>query len=225
MKLYSYVLRYDRGAAPNPFWGTCTLVICKPAIRLHAQIDDWVVGLGSKNSLIGDISTSVVYAMKVTAKLTMTAYDQFCTTSLPEKIPQWESQDYSLRMGDCIYDYGNGEYPKIRKSVHCEVQRKPDLSGKYALLSKEFYYFGDHPVLLPNNLLPIIHRTQGHKSNLNQPYVKSFVDWIENLGYKKNQLYGKPQFSDDLSGESDTRGKCSPRKLLARVIQRIATSC
>jgi hypothetical protein len=225
MKLYSYVLRYDRGAAPNPYAGICTLVICKPKIRSAAKIGDWIVGLGSSNSPIGDISTSVVYAMKVTNKLTMKAYDQFCKASLREKVPQWESQDYSLRMGDCIYDYGNGEYPKIRKSVHCEVQRRPDLSGKYALLSNHFYYFGDQPVLLPEYLYPIIQRTQGHKSNLNQPYVQIFVNWIESLGYQKNELYGKPQFSDDLSEELDAKSKCSPRKLQERVFQRVAKSC
>ena len=42
--LFSYVLRYDDGAAPNPFWGTCTLAICKPAIRRKANLGDWVVG-------------------------------------------------------------------------------------------------------------------------------------------------------------------------------------
>ena len=47
-KIYSYVLRIDDGAAPNPFWGLCTLTICKPAIRRNAQIADWIIGTGSK---------------------------------------------------------------------------------------------------------------------------------------------------------------------------------
>ena len=62
MKLYSYCLKHDRGAAPNPFWGVCTLVICKPVIRRTADVGDWVVGFGSKNSPIGDVSGKVVYA-------------------------------------------------------------------------------------------------------------------------------------------------------------------
>src|SRR4026209_1065192 len=101
MKHYTYCLRYDRGAAPNPYWGTCTLVICKPAIRRTAGIGDWVVGLGSSNSPIGDISTSLVYAMKVTSKLTMKEYDQFCQTVLPKKIPNRGSSDYRLQSVDC----------------------------------------------------------------------------------------------------------------------------
>jgi hypothetical protein len=39
-KLYSYCIPVDDGAAPNPFWDICTLVICKPVIRRTAQIGD-----------------------------------------------------------------------------------------------------------------------------------------------------------------------------------------
>jgi hypothetical protein len=56
MILYSYCLRYDDRAAPNPYHGICTLVICKPAIRRTANVGDWIIGLGSVSSPIGDIS-------------------------------------------------------------------------------------------------------------------------------------------------------------------------
>ena len=73
--LFSYCIPYDDGAAPNPFWGLCTLVICKPGIRKVAQVGDWVVGTGSKRSPIGDIGGQVVYAMCVSQVLTMREYD------------------------------------------------------------------------------------------------------------------------------------------------------
>ncbi len=38
--LYTYCIPYDDGAAPNPFWGQCTLVICKPRIRKVARPGD-----------------------------------------------------------------------------------------------------------------------------------------------------------------------------------------
>jgi hypothetical protein len=104
MTLFSYCLRYDDGAAPNPFWEVCTLSICKPKIRRTAQEGDWVVGLGSKNSPIGDISTQVVYAMKVTRILPIREYDELCRASLGEKIPDWTNSDFRRKMGDCIYD-------------------------------------------------------------------------------------------------------------------------
>ncbi len=180
MRLYSYCIRYDDGAAPNPFWGICTLVICKPAIRRCAQVDDWVVGLGSANSPIGDISDCVVYAMKVSDRMTMQEYDEYCQRHHPRKIPQWRNRkDYRLRVGDCIYDYSDGEPPILRWSVHDEGNRERDLGGKCALLSNHFYYFGDKPIKLPDRLGPIIHATQGHKSDANQPYIEEFINWIE----------------------------------------------
>ena len=48
--LFTYCIPIDDGAAPNPYWGICTLVICKPVIRRVANVGDWVVGIGSKNS-------------------------------------------------------------------------------------------------------------------------------------------------------------------------------
>ena len=138
--LFSYVLRYDDGAAPNPFGGTCTLAICKPAIRRKAEVGDWVVGTGSKNSPINNISGQLVYAMKVTQKMTLRQYDEFCKTELTSKIPKWLTGTFKERIGDCIYDYSNGEPPKLRASVHKELNRKRDLGGKCVLLSNEFYY-------------------------------------------------------------------------------------
>lgn len=56
LTLYTYCIPYDDGVAPNPLWGICTLVICKPGIRRVAKKGDWVVGTVSKNTPIGDIS-------------------------------------------------------------------------------------------------------------------------------------------------------------------------
>ncbi|MCC5666380.1 hypothetical protein LC653_21285 [Nostoc sp. CHAB 5784] len=64
MRLFSYCLRYDDGAAPNPFWELCTLAVCKPVIRRVASIGDWVLGFGSTQSPIGNIADYVVYAMR-----------------------------------------------------------------------------------------------------------------------------------------------------------------
>ena len=86
--LFSHCVRVDRGAAPNPFWGVCTLVVCKPVVRRVAQIGDWVVGTGSVNSPIGDASGGVVFAMPVTEKLTMEEYDLYTLQHLPGKLPE-----------------------------------------------------------------------------------------------------------------------------------------
>src|SRR5260370_258494 len=78
---------YDDGAAPNPFWGLCTLAICKPRIRRSAKIGDWIVGTGSKRSPIGDIAGQVVYTMCVTRKMKMEEYDEVTRSEFPYKVP------------------------------------------------------------------------------------------------------------------------------------------
>ncbi|CAN5454013.1 hypothetical protein BH20ACI1_BH20ACI1_28160 [soil metagenome] len=196
VKIYSYVLRHDDGAAPNPFWGICTLTICKPAIRRNAQLGDWVIGTGSKNSKcndgkIHDLSDSLVYAMKISDIKKLQDYDVFCKKSLPNKIPKWRTKDWRLRMGDCIYDYSDGQNPNIRKSVHNETNRKKDLGGINSLLSNHFYYFGEEARPLPIKLKEIIKRNQGHKKIENESLIEKFDDWIKQ--FEKNKIYANPQ--------------------------------
>ncbi len=190
--LYSYCIPSDDGAAPNPFWGTCTLVICKPAIRRSAQLGDWIVGTGSINSPIGDIGGCVVYAMRVTAKMTMAEYDQFVQSTLPGKVPDLTHADPRRRRGDAIYDFST-EPPLLRPSVHTEENRETDLGGIYALLSTHFYYFGDKPVALPEDLRPIIKQGQNCRGPANAPYFDAFVAWIEGLGHPVGCKLGDPQ--------------------------------
>ena len=182
-------MRYDDGAAPNPFWGVCTLTLRKPSIRLEAEVDDWVIGMGSVNSPLGDISASLVYAMKVTSKLTLQEYDQFCRTFLPRKLPDWRHRDHRVRMGDCVYNYAAGKTPKMRSSIHAEENRKKDLRGKYALLSKQYYYFGDRPIELPGALRDMLDRAPRPDTET----TAKFIDWIEALDYRPNKVLGQPQ--------------------------------
>jgi len=211
MKLYTYTLRYDDGAAPNPFWGICTLAIRKPAIRLAAEIGDWIVGLGSAKSPFGDISDCVVYAMQVTSKMTLEEYDQFCKTFVPKKKPDWRNIDYRMRVGDCIYNYSAPGNPKMRTSIHKEANQEKDISGAYALASKQFYYFGNEPVKLPDTLRPIMYNGKGHASDANQPYAELFVTWIETLDVVPNKASAEPQLKKQYAHEKELQSLCSMR--------------
>lgn len=61
------------------------------------------------------------------------------------------------------------------------------------LLSDHFYYFGDRPQHLPDDLLGIVKQGQGHRSVSNAPFAEAFMTWIEGLGFKANVLHGEPQ--------------------------------
>jgi Nucleotide modification associated domain 2 len=197
-KIYSYILKHDSGAAPNPFWKICTLTICKPAIRRKAQIGDWIIGTGAKSVKCKDgrcldLSGRAIYAMKVTDKKTLHEYNIYCKKSLPNKIPTGRTTDWRIHVGDCIYDYSSDKVPKIRKGVHNEANMKNDLSGKFALLSKDFYYFGREPKPLPPCLRNIIKRFQGHRVIEQQSQVILFEKWIRK--FTRNKIYADPQMS------------------------------
>jgi hypothetical protein len=223
-RLYSYVLRFDDGSAPNPFWGTCTLTICKPAIRRTARIGDWVVGTGSRNSKINDgntydLSDSVVYAMKITDKLSLAEYDKFCNEHLQDKIPNWFDQDWRKRMGDCILDFQNMEEPKMRKGVHNETNRERDLSGLNALLSNHFYYFGEEPRQLPDYLKPIIKQNQGHLRIEKSDLIEKFEKWIEQ--FELNKIYADPQLKHefDKTPSEEQFSKCAKRHIEDDIVE------
>lgn len=193
MRLFSYCIPIDDGAAPNPYFDICTLAICKPVIRRVANIGDWVVGVGSKNVEGIDYSGKLVYAMKVTDVKTIQEYDEFCRGELPGKIPHIYASEYKRKVGDCIYDFEKDNEGKLRPSVHNFKNRNTDLGGINVLLSTHFYYFGDKAIDIPPHLTDIIKQGQGHKSNSIHHLRLSFLDWIENSGLKLNRLYGNPQ--------------------------------
>ncbi len=194
MKLYSYCLRIDDGCAPNPYYGICTLAICKPAIRRTAQVGDWVVGIGSKNFKGKSYEGMLVYAMKVTQKMTMQEYDSYCKNNLPKKIPDILNKKYERCVGDSIYDFDIHPDGHLLPSVHKQINKKTDLSGKNVLLSNHFYYFGTKAITVPDHLKGIIIQGRSHKVHLNDHLKEEFVMWIESQGYTLNKLYGKPQF-------------------------------
>jgi hypothetical protein len=210
-RLFTYTIPIDDGAAPNPFRGMCSLAICKPGIRRVAQRGDWVAGLGSKDAHSGDLSGHFVYAMRVEAVLSLKEYDKQAPTEWPYRIPDVGSLDLSERLGDCIYDYSQG-VPKQRASVHGPGNVETDLSGENVLISRDFYYLGNHAIKLPDHLLSICHQTQGHRSDSNAPYFDSFVAWLRNLGLAPGQVYGWPDFIVEWGPDSSCSG-CSIRKL------------
>ncbi len=215
-KIYSYVLPYDCGAAPNPLWGICTLTICKPVIRSNASLNDWVIGTGSVNaecskSKYQDFSGKLIYAMKITDIKSLQQYDEFCKISLPNKIPNWQSTDWQFRMGDCIYDYSdNIEHPAQRGGFHNEGNREVDLKGKKALLSNHFYYFGDDAQTIPDDLKEIIKQKQGHRKIENEALVKRFEEWMLSK-FQLNKIYGDPQmrWQFDNQTENEIATACS----------------
>lgn len=189
MKLYSYVVARDFGFAPNPFFGFCTLATCKPQIRKHAQVGDWIVGTGSKGY---GLDGKLVYVMKVKETLT---YDQYW------KDPRFRSKRPNL-MGSLKQAYGDNIYhrdPKTKKwiqenSHHSLPDGRPnqqnirhDTKVPRVLVGIEFAYWGASGPSIPARFrqyqgVDVCCQHQGHKCNFSENLVASFVSWIQSLG-------------------------------------------
>jgi len=185
MKLYSYVLEKDAGAAPNPFYGHCTLAICKPAIRRNAHFGDWVVGTG--NSKTGN--DKLIYAMKVTEVMDFKNY--FNDKRFEKKKPIFDNRDEYCHLGDNIYQptadgfnqlpsvHSKGSEENLKNKLH-DLGEK--LENNRVLISDNFYYFGNHAVALPNTLHSIIKKGRAHKfTSINRKEIEEFENFISSF--------------------------------------------
>ena len=173
-KLFSYVVRYDKGRAPNPFHGICTLAVCKPKIRQSASVGDWIVGTGSKPK---GLEHHLVYAMRVTKTMPFDDY--------------WLDPRFRCKRLD-MDPYGDNLYrrDKLGKYVQdenasrcCGADTTLDTSVDQVLISDDFIYFGgDGPEIPLFSSHEICKKGPGHKCKFPSNVVDEFIDWIRSFG-------------------------------------------
>ena len=155
-QIYSYVVRYDSGFAPNPFYSYCTLATCKPYIRRSANVGDWVVGSGSNDRSVRR-GGHLVYAMRVTDAMT---FDEYGLDPRFESKKPYRNGSRKQSCGDSIYfRAAAGEVWQQRDSFHSgpdgslnpeHVAR--DTGVNRVLISNDFVYFGGAGPEFPNEL-------------------------------------------------------------------------
>lgn len=189
VRLFSYVVRYDSGFAPNPFFDFCTLATCKPDIRKAAQLGHWVVGTGSadKKVLRGG---HLVYAMKVTDVLTFQDYD--ADTRFPRKKPDLGISERRA-CGDNVYYQEDGAW-RQRRSFHTELDGSPnpkhiarDTGVNRVLVSDDYVYLGGYGPPIPSRFrgdhgFDICKKGQGRKIFDDPDLIGDFVEWLRSLG-------------------------------------------
>src|SRR5512132_991134 len=84
--LFTYRITHDTGFAPNPFGGVCTLVTCKPKIRVTAQPGDCIAAVAAVSAEIGSHKNRLIYAMRVSEKMAMNEYDEITRSQLKIKV-------------------------------------------------------------------------------------------------------------------------------------------
>lgn len=196
MKLYSHVVARDFGFAPNPFFGFCTLATCKPKIRKHAAVGDWVVGTGAKVAY--EYSGRLIYAMRVSEVLDFDTY-----WNDPRFIQKQPDLTGSLQVlyGDNIYhrvgrrwvqadshhSLANGRLNKDNLAWDTGVDR--------LLVATKFVYWGRSAPTIPKKFRAFgkekddICAGRGHRV-FKDDLPAAFADWLEKKG--KWGVQGEP---------------------------------
>jgi hypothetical protein len=190
MRLHSYVVRYDSGFAPNPFYGYCTIATCKPDIRRSANIDDWIVGSGSNDRSIRR-GGHLVFAMRVTETLSFSEYDS--DLRFQRKKP-YRNGSRKQSCGDNIYFRNSKNDPwHQRDSFHSMRDGTPnpehiarDTGADQVLISNDFVYFGGYGPKFPQALrdfhgLDICKTGIGRSCFDDKELIQHFVGWIRSL--------------------------------------------
>lgn len=191
MRLYSYVVRYDSGFAPNPFYGWCTLATCKPEIRRTAKIGDWIIGTGSDNR---DVRRGghLVYAMRVTEALSFSEYDADCRFQAKKPFRRGSRKQ---SCGDNIYsrDAANNCWLQ-RDSFHTAADGSPqashiarDTGVDRVLVSNHFVYFGGEGPRIPRKLKtsngrPLTKTHVGYYVFDDPAFIARVENWVTSVG-------------------------------------------
>lgn len=198
MKFYSYLVEHDFGLAPNPFGGYCTLTVCKPQIRKshNLQINDWIVGTGSKalsKTFNKNLINHLIFAMRVSEIIPLENY--WVDNRFQCKKPILNGS-LALMYGDNIYHKDqNGNWVQ-EDSAHSYFDGTPnlthlksDVGGENAIIANHFYYFGQEAPSLPKSLWDICKIGRGQKF-IEQSLGMEFVFWLEKEFEPK--IHGKP---------------------------------
>nr|VFK16137.1 MAG: hypothetical protein BECKLFY1418C_GA0070996_10217 [Candidatus Kentron sp. LFY] len=196
MRLFSYIVAYDYGFAPNPFFGVCTLATCKPIIRRTAAIGDWIIGTGSsKNGKQGYL----VYVMHLTEKMTFNEY--WKNERFLRKRPNLRGSKKQA-FGDNIYFKDRLGHWQQQNSHHSNKDGTPyqpnishDTQTDNVLISTDFAYWGGSGPEIPQrfrdyNGTDICKKGPGHKREFPRKLVDEFIAWFRSLGQIGYQ--GKP---------------------------------
>ena len=196
MKLYSYVVARDFGFAPNPFFGFCTLATCKPKIREHASVGDWVIGTGAKVAY--RYSGRLIYAMQVSEVLDFDTY-----WSDPRFVQKRPNLTGSLQVlyGDNIYHRVGRRWTQADSHHSLEKGRlnnknlEWDTSVDRLLVASKFVYWGRSAPTIPRTFRAFgdekvdICAGRGHRVFETELPV-AFAAWLEDEG--KWGVQGEP---------------------------------
>lgn len=183
------MIDHDFGLAPNPFGKYCTVAVCKPKIRKSKNLKkaDWLIGTGSKaleKSSGFECVSKLIFAMQVSEIINLNNY--WHDPRFAYKKPVMKGGTLSTMFGDNFYYLDENEkWIQIdcahinADGIYNEEHFRKDISGKNALISERFYYFGDNAPKIPDHLINVCHVTQGEKIVRPDALAIQFLEWLQ----------------------------------------------
>lgn len=198
-QLFSYVVRYDSGFAPNPFYDYATLATCKPLIRKAAVVGDWIVGTGSA-AKGADRGARLVHAMKVSETTDFRSY--WADPRFVRKRPARRGSK-KQSCGDNIYYRSDDDSHWLQlDSFHTtpDGSIKPDHVARDTgtdriLISDDYYYFGGEGPEIPAHFrdptrYDLCRKVRNRKRLRDTDWIAEFVAWLRTFGGPG--YYGRP---------------------------------
>lgn len=182
MTLYSYVVRWDHGFAPNPFHGICTLATCKPDIRKKAKLGDWVLGTGSAER---QLAGHAIFLMQVRRVLT---FDEYWSEGEFQCKQPVMNGSLKQRFGDNIYSHNEQGAWTQADSRHSlddgtnSENLKGDTRVDRVLVAGEFRYWGESAPKIPDQFASFVISRPGWKEDFSQEETDDFLAWARKQG-------------------------------------------
>lgn len=187
--LCTYVLTKDKGLAPNPYWGYCTLAVCTPN-RQGARLSsgDMIAGFRKKSE-----ANKLIYAMELSEVLDMDEYfhDERFLQKRPDLRGNWKQ-----RCGDNFYSRNlDGTWRQHRNRFHIgDAYLRKDTRRSKVFIGERYWYFGRGALELPDEFLPLI-GARGIRVKHPNALVVRFREW---LGGMKEGIHALPANNPDV---------------------------
>jgi hypothetical protein len=145
-RIWRYVVAVDSGYAPCIHRRMLSMCICKPVIRLGAEVGDWVIGFMPKR-----FGPRVVWAGRVSEILPMGRYRM--------RYPGRPDAIYHLLK---VTPDGREVLQHIGVAIHADQKsQERDKRGKNALIFREFWYWGGDAPQPPEQIAQLAYYRQG----------------------------------------------------------------
>jgi hypothetical protein len=180
MRLHSYIIEHDKGFAPNPFHGVCTLATCKPKIRKYAKIGEYVIGTGTKRrSLQGHL----IYVMQISEII---IFDQYWQNRRFTRKKALMNGSMAQRHGDNIYhrDFKTKQWIQ-EDSFHSQKGGVLDADNlridtgltDRVLIGDWFIYWGGIGPPIPERFGDFVHKGIGNHYVNDETRIVEFLAW------------------------------------------------